>query len=393
MKEIKLIKIFASSPSDVYDELNSIKLAVDEINKTVGKQNSFIVEILNWQEDTYSLKGEDAQDVINQQIDSEYDILISVMWMKAGTPTKRDQSGTIEEINRALSNNKRFLIYFKTAPPSNLKDIVPDEITKINGFKEALGEKGVLYKEFNTISNFEKLLRIHLTNLIIDKVLKDNENQGIEVIEVIAKDEKKNGKYSHISSLIQNIENYDESMDLDIFAATEVASSQLNVVTSSLNSMTMAMNDWKDKMEIRTKEINRVNNISDFRLKTKKSKIVINLVADELLQFNNRIEREIPIYSENFKKVGESYTRILMISKSFNSNNNDFIELKESVTSFLETSEFALEQSAQLLQTIHNWPPLNNKFNTAKRTTELTLSNLTKEMMEGIILLQDSLEN
>ena len=182
-------------------------------------------------------------------------------------------------------------------------------------------------------------------------------------------------------------------MDLDIFAATEVASSQLHVVTSSLNSMTMAMNDWKYKMEIRTKEINRVNNISDFRLKTKKSKIVINLVADELLQFNNRIEREIPIYSENFKKVGESYTRILMISKSFNSNNNDFIELKESVTSFLETSEFALEQSAQLLQTIHNWPPLNNKFNTAKRTTELTLSNLTKEMMEGIILLQDSLEN
>lgn len=390
MKEIKLIKIFASSPSDIIDELDSIKLAIDEINKTVGKQNSFIVEILNWNEDTYSLQGEDAQDVINQQIDGEYDIIIGVMWMKAGTPTKRDQSGTIEEINRALSNNKRFLIYFKTAPPSNLKDIVPEEITKINGFKKALGDKGVLYKEFNTISNFEKLLRIHLTNLIIDKVLN---NDKIEEIEVITKDEKKDNKYSHISNLIQNIENYDESTDLDIFSATEVASSQLNVVTSSLNSMTMAMNDWKDKMEIRTKEINRVNNISDVRLKAKKTKIIIDLVADELLQFDNRIEREIPSYSENFKKVGESYTKILMISKSYNSNKIEFIDLKESVRSFLETSEFALEQSAQLLQNLHNWPPMNHKLNTAKRTTELTLSNLTKEMMEGVILLQDSLEN
>ena len=390
MKEIRLIRIFASCPSDISDELNSLKLVVDEINKTVGKQNSFIIQILNWNEDTYSLQGDDPQDAINQQIDDQYDLLVGLMWMRIGTPTKRDKSGTIEEINRALDNRKNFLIYFKTTPPSTLNDLVLEDIARINNYKKELSDKGVLYKEFSTISNFEKLLRLHLTNLILDKVLKNENSQNISII---PKNKKGDKKYSHISNLIDNIENYDGSNEVDIFSVTEVATSQLDIVSSSLNSMTIAMNEWSEKLEIRNKEINRINNISDIRLRTKKTKIVINLLADELLNFDARIEREIPVYSENFKKVGESYTRILLMTKSLEPENLDLIDLKKSVSDFLETSEYSLEQSAQLLKTLHNWPPLNKKFNDAKRKTELTLSNLTKEMMEGIILLSDSVEN
>ena len=138
MNEIKLIKLFISCPSDIIDEQDSIQFVTNEINKTSGKHNNFYLELLNRKVDTYTQIGEDAQDVINNQIDSQYDILIGVLWQKIGTQTNRDKSGTIEEINRSIKNNKEFLIYFKTLPPDSLNSININELSKIQDFKNEL---------------------------------------------------------------------------------------------------------------------------------------------------------------------------------------------------------------------------------------------------------------
>lgn len=178
MRRINQIKIFISYPGDIEDELNSIEQIVHEINKTTGEQNKFNLELLNWKSDTYTQIGEDVQDVINKQIDPQYDILIGLLWQKVGTPTKRDKSGTIEEINRAISNNDvEQLIYFKTTPPENLDQIDIDQLLKIRQFKNDLTTKGVLYKEFNSIKKFESIFRINLTNLIIDKIITSKESK------------------------------------------------------------------------------------------------------------------------------------------------------------------------------------------------------------------------
>ena len=69
MKQIQQIKLFISCPGDIKDELDSIRLIIEEINKTSGRQNGYMIECLNWNVDTYSQIGDDPQEVINNQLD------------------------------------------------------------------------------------------------------------------------------------------------------------------------------------------------------------------------------------------------------------------------------------------------------------------------------------
>ncbi len=299
MKQTQLIKLFISCPSDISSELDSIRVIVDEINKTSGKQGQYIIDTLNWDVDTYTAIGTDAQDVINSQIDDQYDILVSLVWQKLGTPTKRDKSGTVEEINRALSNpDKSALIYFKTTI-ENLNDINLQELQKINDFKSELSSKGVLYKEFNTSSEFETKFRINLTSLVSDLL------QG-KVVSTHTSATKKdaNNKYSDLDEFLNNVENQDESLlDVDIFNLVEEGLTYLNNITTSMSSFTTTIEDFAHRLTFRTKEINDIKHIRDEKLKVAKSKTVFNLLSGELDDFASRIGAELPIFTDNFRRT------------------------------------------------------------------------------------------
>lgn len=388
MKEIKQIKIFISCPEDIIDELSSIQLITEEINKTSGKQNSYNLELLNWKTDTYTQVGTDAQEVITHQLESEYDILVGLLWQKIGTPTKRDKSGTIEEINRAISNEeKEQLIYFKTTPPDNLNLINPDQLTKINSFKKELSSKGVLYKEFISTRNFESLFRINLTNLIIEQVLAPKKRLAE------TKPSKTNeDKYSSITDLITEVEDKDEdTLGLDIFNLVEETTSYLNMISASLSSMTNSLKDLTTNLTKRTGELRKFIKIKDDRLRISKVKTVANLLANELDEFNNRINNELPVFSENFTSVGHAYSKVMLAASSY--DYGDTSGIKESAIKFRDSVEDSTESCATLLRAVMKWPPVNPKFNKSKRETELTLKNLTKEMLEGLILLNEAIKN
>ena len=387
MKEIKQIKIFISCPGDIVDELSSIRLVIEEINKTAGKQNLYSLELLNWKTDTYTQIGDDAQDVINKQIEPEYDILVGLMWQKVGTPTKRDKSGTIEEINRAIaSKEKEFLIYFKTTPPENLNLINLDHLSVINQYKKELSDEGVLYKEFNSPATFESLFRINLTNLIIDKLLAPK--GSINISEVSTKP----NKYVAITNLISEVETKNEDViDIDIFVLVEETMSYLNSVTSSLSSMTVASTDFTANLQIRTNELNRFNKIKDDKLRINKVKTIVNLLAKELDEYNNRIQNELPTFSENFISVGNTYSKVMLVASIY--DNEDTSGLRQSAMEFRDSVNKAMEACANLIREIMKWPPVTSKFNKSKRETEITLKNLIKEMLDGLSLLDEAINN
>ena len=61
--------------------------------------------------------GVDAQEVMNRQIPSDYDISLGIFWTRLGTPTGRFGSGTQEEIEDAIgrrgtTGNPHVAIYF-----------------------------------------------------------------------------------------------------------------------------------------------------------------------------------------------------------------------------------------------------------------------------------------
>jgi hypothetical protein len=70
-------RIFIASPSDVDDEKNAIREIVYELNhQSLIKNIKF--EVLDWKSSTHPSVGQDAQDVINNQINDDFDIFIGI---------------------------------------------------------------------------------------------------------------------------------------------------------------------------------------------------------------------------------------------------------------------------------------------------------------------------
>jgi hypothetical protein len=388
VKEIKQINLFISCPGDIVEELNSIEVIVKEINKTFGKFSNFVIQIVHWNEDTYTDMGEDGQEIINNQID--YDILIGILWMKLGTPTKRDKSGTVEEINRAINNpDKQQLIYFKTAPPSNLNSINTSELNDIILFKKELSEK-LLYKEFDSIEKFETLFRLNLSSLIKDKFI-DEQKSIQKTTEVILP--KKEVKYQNIVSLIDDIENSTKGdfEEIDIFEINENGYKCFDNITVNLTALTGYLNKLTTNLNRGTEDINLANNIKDTRLKLTKAKKVVNRLSKELDQFNDEINSELPSFSENLKEVGKIISDLFLSLKSY--RGRDVYNIESNTLDFRDSMENAMISTAEMLKEIMNWPPINVKFNTSKRNTEVTLKDLTKEIMFGLTLIDEVLEN
>jgi hypothetical protein len=112
------------------------------MNLTLSSQG-LQLELLGWETHAYPQFGEDPQAVINNQIGTDYDIFIGVLWARIGTPTPRHPSGTLEEFQTAYQKwqagrgSVNLMIYFKDepVPPSKLD---PAQLAHVQSFKNEL---------------------------------------------------------------------------------------------------------------------------------------------------------------------------------------------------------------------------------------------------------------
>ena len=167
-----ILQVFVASPSDVAEERKILGEVIDDINQTASDAHTLRLKLLEWETDSYPGFGEDAQDVINQQIGDDYDIFLGIMWGRFGSPTPRAGSGTEEEFDRAVSRWKdsperiRIMFYFKKADISSSAD--PEQIAKVQAFKKKISSEGGLYHEFHAAEEFRTKARRHLTKVIQD---------------------------------------------------------------------------------------------------------------------------------------------------------------------------------------------------------------------------------
>ena len=135
----------------------------------VADDLGLVLELVGWETHSWPGIGSDAQDVINSEI-PEPDVVVGVFWKRLGTPTTRALSGTVEEIERALElrangRHVELLVYFNqaayTPQPEELQ-----QISKVMEFRRKLEERGFLVGAYNGVTDFEKKVRTHLTQVI-----------------------------------------------------------------------------------------------------------------------------------------------------------------------------------------------------------------------------------
>lgn len=168
----KVLKIFIASPSNLTEEREYIRKIVDRINSTIGKRINIFLQILSWENSVYADIGADAQDVINKQINDNYDVFIGLMWDRVGSETKRALSGTIEEYERAynkyiFNKNTKLMMYFKTSAIP-IDKIDTSQIEKLKAFKKRISDDGNLYYTYSTTLEFSEMLYDQLTMMLMD---------------------------------------------------------------------------------------------------------------------------------------------------------------------------------------------------------------------------------
>ncbi len=150
-----------SCPSDMQDELEIITSMLDELNMTFGEENGINIKALYWKKNTRPEVGEDGQSIINKQLLNKADGIIALFWTKFGTPTAKYGSGTEEEIEKAILQNKDVMLYFSNKPinPQNLDN---EQYNKVINFKKKYSG---LFCEYNSLNDFKEIINRHLLDL------------------------------------------------------------------------------------------------------------------------------------------------------------------------------------------------------------------------------------
>ena len=171
-ESITALRLFVASPSDTQPERDAVDRVLDELNRGIAASRGLQLIPVKWETDVRPGIGSDAQDVINRQI-APPDVFVGIFWKRVGTQTPRAESGTAEEIERAIAQWRsspggiEILVYFNQQPftprPSDMEQLVG-----VQTFRAKLQEAGLLVSEYSGPADFETKLRGHLTSYVRD---------------------------------------------------------------------------------------------------------------------------------------------------------------------------------------------------------------------------------
>jgi hypothetical protein len=162
--EALVLQVLVASPSDVEEERKTIPEVIYKWNAVHSDHEKIVLLPVKWETHSSSeYSGTDTQEVLNNQFVRNSDILIGAMWTKLGTPTVKNESGTVEEIEEFINSNKPVKLYFSTRGLPH--DVQVDELTRMRNFKNSYKDKGI-YKEYQSIVELRDLLFDDLTREI-----------------------------------------------------------------------------------------------------------------------------------------------------------------------------------------------------------------------------------
>jgi hypothetical protein len=249
------------------------------------------------------------------------------------------------------------MIYFKTAAVPFDK-IDTNSIDSIRRFKDDLKKKNVLFWEYTTIEELQSLLRIQLSRQILelnDKSTNKTQNDKSPVI-------------------VEPTE--DEFGVLDYLGFGEEC---FLTVQEILGRITTAMN-WMSKRFIeKTQEIQIQSKINP-QISTSLKKHLIDSTANDMEIFVKRVEVEIPLFADTFKKGIENFSSGLKISMELKADKKE--DIIGAIDSFEEAKTAMIGAKTAFCtfrDTIINFPNITQTFNRAKRLAYSALDKIIKE--------------
>lgn len=380
-----VLTVFVASPGDVEEERGKLEDVIRELNMTWSRELGVRLDLVRWETHAYPGMGIDAQAVINEQIPDEFDLFVGIMWCRYGTPTGRAGSGTVEEFERAKARHDthpssvKLMVYFKDEqiPPSRLD---PNQLAKVNEFRDSLGDEGALYWTFTGLDRFEKLIRLHLTRQV--QAWKRRLNQPdmsvtAEPAETSVAEEEPKG----------------EGDDVGILDLMEIFEDRFEELTNISERIGKATEDLAHKMNDRTADMQKLPRDCQGNANRKDAKRLIARAASDMEQYTARVEAEVPLFNDALNTGMNSLIRAATMSVDLNSDDDDAEEGKEvlaAIVTLRGVLATAKESISEFRATMAAMPRMTTDLNRARRGVTGALDRLLEEFTNGETLLGES---
>lgn len=163
----EVYRVLIASPGDTEDERRIIPEVINDWNAASAATTGIILMPVKWETHSTPTLGNRPQEIINQQIVNSADLLVGVFWTRIGTQTGKYISGTVEEIEQFVNQNKPVMLYF-SENPINPNRIDVEQFTILKSFKDNMRLRGLIesYSDLTDFRNkFTRQLVIQLNNL------------------------------------------------------------------------------------------------------------------------------------------------------------------------------------------------------------------------------------
>jgi len=366
-KEIKL-NVFVASPSDVNPERELLSSICTELNKVWGDWLGLNLNLVKWETDIYPGVSSYSQNVINEQLDDNYDVFIALFWNRLGTPTEMEASGTVEELNRAFSKLENsndhvdIMVYFKEQVGGN--DTSQQKL--VHKLKTNLAERGTLYWEYRKTKDFEPLLRIHLSRIAQQwaKKLSLDKTQQID----------KNVSYE---------------MDLlldEYYYLLAGKSGILSVVHKNiLNSLELHIEKFKELGE-------NIKLLSNSNHTGKKHFRLLDIYADINNSITEIIANDNILLVHNRREFFELLSKVISIEIGLKSSPR-LEEVASIITPWINLNEESIKEINILISNLELIPNLTNIFSVSKQNMLSEFKKYVNELQEVIELTKFALES
>jgi hypothetical protein len=371
-EQATILRAFVASPRDVGDERAVVDEVIGELNATWNRTLGIRIELVAWETHSYPSAGTRVQQTLSEQIGTDYDIFIGIMWTRFGSPTGNHGSGTEEEFHNAMKrfrdrpNSVHIMFYFKNAPVSpNELDL--EQFTRVHAFKQSLGNEGTYHWSFNTTQEFSNFVRVHLARVV--QSINSRPTGG---------------------STAQQSNTVDED-ELGILDHVERIEDRLQRASVCLQRITEAMTDSGAALNRRTVEITDLNQRGGLNLNQLKR--VARSVGDDLDLFVKRVEVEIPPFADNYAEALKHIaTTVTFSSQDLGVRLDRSAELRASLQTSLAGLELYLQKIIGVQTTVESLPRMTVAFNRAKRRTTETIKQLESAARTAIQSTHDALK-
>lgn len=388
-QEAEILRVFVASPSDVAPEREIVAKAVTELNRALGPSMGVRLEIVSWDTHVHPALGSDPQDIINRQIADDYEVFIGILWTRFGMPTPRAESGTLEEFQRAKERFDRdpesvsVMFYFKEEPLSPT-EIDPEQLQRVQRFRRDLGKEG-FYGTFSSEEEFGSNVRIHLTRILFERrdlrrrpsplasprdlsEVKEPEKAGQRPTSEEASDEDDE------SGLLDLVESGTKSI--------QQAGAVLERMTQNLQGLTASIGEASTDLD--------TVDVSKGGQEVIAAKRIINILADRLDGFADRIEAELTVFDAAYAEAMRAYGKAAFLMPDFGEGYEEALESNlEQLRGIAESIPLAREAILGLAASIERQPRVTTKFNRAKRKSQQALKNVDRQFSGAYTLTRE----